>query len=79
MFTARANVPDFLGLSSDFFSFSSSGTPSSRFTMRPIDRSIKQALEEEIEGLKTELVHSESANDELNVELQLLQEMELAR
>ncbi|CAB1109002.1 unnamed protein product [Ectocarpus sp. CCAP 1310/34] len=29
--------------------------------------------------LKTELLHAESANDELNVELQLLQEMELAR
>ncbi|CAM9890811.1 unnamed protein product, partial [Ectocarpus sp. 8 AP-2014] len=42
-------------------------------------RPITQALEEEIEGLKTELVHAESANDELNVELQLLQEMELAR
>lgn len=39
----------------------------------------KQALEEEIEGLKAELVNSELANDELNLELQELQERELAR
>lgn len=39
----------------------------------------QQALEEEIEGLKEELVNAELANDELNLELQELQEQELAR
>ncbi|CAM9141055.1 unnamed protein product, partial [Hapterophycus canaliculatus] len=37
------------------------------------------ALEEEIEGLKAELVNAEDVNDELNVELQRLQDLELAR
>lgn len=73
MFTVLTNIPDFSGYL--VICFSLPGSPPSRFTMRPIN----QALEEEIEGLKTELVHAELANDELNVELQLLQEMELAR
>lgn len=38
-----------------------------------------QALEEEIEALKAELVNAEAANDELNLELQELQEEQLAR
>lgn len=40
---------------------------------------LEQALEEEIEGLKAELVNAEAANDELNLELQDLQERELSR
>eukprot|EP00752_Nemacystus_decipiens_P005084 g4614.t1 len=38
-----------------------------------------RALEEEIEGLKAELVSAEAANDELNLELQEMQEREIAR
>ena len=40
---------------------------------------LSQALEEEIEGLKAELVNAEAANDELNLELQEMQERELTR
>lgn len=39
----------------------------------------EQALEEEIEGLKAELVSAEAANDELNLELQEMQEREITR
>ena len=37
-----------------------------------------QALEEEVEGLKSELREAEASNDEINEELQMLQEQLLS-